>query len=394
MIDFLCSIEQAKVDVFISQVSVTFLVISFLAILGGKRETVLWADIVRYKLVSPKFFSFRTITWYCLATLVVSLIALVCSCPWLLIIFYILDVVLLAVLTIKMIQVYFDKDGIKAKLKDSYKKKSVVEKSRVMDELLEISIDKVKTNEFIDVLDNLEFLYENEEYAVSVKILHTFPTEANDWFCRAVDIVNYGNIIYEYAEYEDLLRQYLKRLIMASQGSNTVKKSLIDMYFSKLQMIVENFLHEKHEGILYAASSMNGRACIEADKMTQEYCEKMHKYDKLVPVLQYAYQHYDWDTINLIVKAIYDINNRFLYLLEYYCDQYETVSMDTAIEFCRDTCELLNPDEKEILHNILKEEEKAPRLGISLREYLKDIVTLDYNAGVSGWQHKQKKIEA
>ena len=68
-----------------------------------------WTTLVEYKLINPKGKSLRDITWYCLGCLVTSFIALVLQATLAFLFSFIFSVVGLAVITCRMICIFFSK---------------------------------------------------------------------------------------------------------------------------------------------------------------------------------------------------------------------------------------------------------------------------------------------
>ena len=61
-------VYNSYTEIFIGQISLSFIVPSLLTVLGDKSETVLWQNIIKYKLIEPQNRSFKDIINYIFAS--------------------------------------------------------------------------------------------------------------------------------------------------------------------------------------------------------------------------------------------------------------------------------------------------------------------------------------
>ena len=95
-------------EIFYTELSLVFLVISFVTLLANKTETVYWVDVIQYRLVKPNHTSIVDISSYIFANLILSLIAFnFPALSNLVIISFIITIVLLGFLSIKLLISFF-----------------------------------------------------------------------------------------------------------------------------------------------------------------------------------------------------------------------------------------------------------------------------------------------
>ena len=61
-------VYNSYTEIFIGQISLSFIVPSLLTVLGDKSKTVLWQNIIKYKLIEPQNRSFKDIINYIFAS--------------------------------------------------------------------------------------------------------------------------------------------------------------------------------------------------------------------------------------------------------------------------------------------------------------------------------------
>lgn len=81
LIPILNMITNSRIDIFLSQLSTSFLVTSLLSFLGSKGQTIYWQDIIDFKLVKPKNRGFKDYTKYCFILVLCSLFFTVFNWP-------------------------------------------------------------------------------------------------------------------------------------------------------------------------------------------------------------------------------------------------------------------------------------------------------------------------
>lgn len=124
---FLDLIKENYINLYISQISTTFLVTAFLSFLSDKDDPVYWTTAMDHKLIYPKGVSLRDITFYSLFTLVLSLVAILIQASGSLLVFFVFNILLLATITCRMILTFFARDQIKDELKKDFAKMTEAE---------------------------------------------------------------------------------------------------------------------------------------------------------------------------------------------------------------------------------------------------------------------------
>ena len=109
-------------EVFFTELSLAFLVISFVPLLSNKTDSVYWVDIIQYRLVKPNHTSIVDISAYIFANLLLSLIAFVfVEMSDLLLISFVITIFLLGFLSIKLLISFFGVEHLKDELKEEYR---------------------------------------------------------------------------------------------------------------------------------------------------------------------------------------------------------------------------------------------------------------------------------
>lgn len=109
-------------EIFFTELSLVFLVISFVTLLANKTETVYWVDVIQYRLVKPNHTSIVDISSYIFANLILSLIAFVFpALSNMMIISFIITIILLGFLSFKLLISFFGVEHLKEELKKEYR---------------------------------------------------------------------------------------------------------------------------------------------------------------------------------------------------------------------------------------------------------------------------------
>lgn len=111
-------------SLFAAQLSLTFISISVLSILSDKDHVIYWKDLVEERLLSPRFCCFAAFTYYSEAAAVISCIAVFCACSTLFFFSFVVNMIVLILLTDSILDVYFSKQKhcarMKKELKEAY----------------------------------------------------------------------------------------------------------------------------------------------------------------------------------------------------------------------------------------------------------------------------------
>lgn len=106
----------SELDLLLNQYTITFLIISLLSLLSGNRECIYWVDILEYKIILPLHRNFISLTIYSFLSMLAGTVAYIMCDKLLVLEFFVYDVVILIILTLKMVGVYFGKAKIQQRL--------------------------------------------------------------------------------------------------------------------------------------------------------------------------------------------------------------------------------------------------------------------------------------
>ena len=108
-------------EIFFTELSLVFLVISFVTLLANKTDAVYWVDVIQYRLIKPNHSSIVDISSYIFANLLLSLIAFVFpALADMMIVSFVLTIILLGFLSIKLLISFFGVEHLKEELREEY----------------------------------------------------------------------------------------------------------------------------------------------------------------------------------------------------------------------------------------------------------------------------------
>ncbi len=96
--------------------SLTFISISVMGVLSDKTVVIYWENVAESKLIKPVFFSFAAYTFYSVGAAICSGICLLLGASVAFLTFGAINIVTIIALTFTMVDVYYDREGKKAKL--------------------------------------------------------------------------------------------------------------------------------------------------------------------------------------------------------------------------------------------------------------------------------------
>lgn len=108
---------------FLTELSLVFLVISFVTLLANKSQMVYWEDVIQYRLVQPTFLSIIDVTTYIFSNLLFSVLCYIFEDLEKFAIFpFIIIILFLVFLCFKLLVSFFGIKGLKIKLENEYRK--------------------------------------------------------------------------------------------------------------------------------------------------------------------------------------------------------------------------------------------------------------------------------
>lgn len=170
--------DSEMVEAYLTQLSLTFITVSVITVLSDKSRTVYWINLVEDKLIFPRFRCFFAYVIYTFSTLIINLFALIFKNNLFFICFFVIDVVIIGILTISMISLYFTNSKEKAEAISKFKKYSQINREECLIGLKEYTIRAIIEHDIETLNDNLEF-YSNYCNAEDVSYIYSVLNATN-----------------------------------------------------------------------------------------------------------------------------------------------------------------------------------------------------------------------
>lgn len=117
-------VDNNFINLFISQISTTFLVTAFLSFLGDKNAQIYWTTAMDHKLVHPKGSSLMDLASYSFCTLPISLLAILLQAKLCFFCSFLINIWVLVVITWRMIMTFYSRKQIKDELQELFRQES------------------------------------------------------------------------------------------------------------------------------------------------------------------------------------------------------------------------------------------------------------------------------
>ena len=117
-------VDDNFINLFISQISTTFLVTAFLSFLGDKNAQIYWTTAMDHKLVHPKGSSLMDLASYSFCTLPISLLAILLQAKLCFFCSFLINIWVLVVITWRMIMTFYSRKQIKDELQELFRQES------------------------------------------------------------------------------------------------------------------------------------------------------------------------------------------------------------------------------------------------------------------------------
>ena len=180
---FPAGLKDYIIDFYLSQLSMTFITITVTSALSDNGNIIYWENIAEKKLISPTWTCFLAYTSYSFVTILYSTIAIFIdgsNAPCFFAFFF-LDVISLLLLTLNMVDVYYNRDEKKEKLRKDFvscaeevsrrKEEHTLAGSECSERFLEMilgmrqqTVRAVETYDYKTLQENLMFIAENRKY--------------------------------------------------------------------------------------------------------------------------------------------------------------------------------------------------------------------------------------
>ena len=151
-------IRNSGLDLLMAQLSTTFLIVSFLSFLTAKDDYILWQDAMSLKFIYPKYSNFVAFSVYAFASFVFTAFFYIQKTDVLVITFFIIGFAILAMLTFKMIIVFFSRRRLLVELELMFSNSLKEEKDEILSRLYQNTVLVVNENNCAKIEENFYFL--------------------------------------------------------------------------------------------------------------------------------------------------------------------------------------------------------------------------------------------
>lgn len=140
------------------QISSTFLILSFLSFLTSRDDYILWLDTMSHKFIYPQYFNFVDTSVYAFTAMLFSLAAHLCGAEYLMFVFFIIGISILIKMTFKMINVFFNRNGLLVEIEQLYFDADLDDKKKYISDLYQNSVHVIEQNDCKKIQENFSFL--------------------------------------------------------------------------------------------------------------------------------------------------------------------------------------------------------------------------------------------
>lgn len=359
--NFYIQVDKNMIDIFLSQLANSFLVVSLLMVLGNKEEVILWKDIVKMKLIEDQNWNFRKLAKYCFFTLGSSLVFVIMQKPSYLIFSLVLNTICLIIMTWKMFSIYYDRGKIENQIIEEFWEMSVEKQQKILYEFEGVISNNIMNKERDVCMKNIDFVIKvSKEVSlycqatdILIRKLSEFTPYDSFFFLQYLRRVE--KVVGLDERTEQAVRMFFKSLIKNNSGDFQTKKGLIEFLVEYLKFTIENFYSEDTlETIVYAALSSKAETI--ATKLVENKMTEVKQLNKMVDIIQYSYYQIDIDVIEIVLDSLMELSEIPYQKMSKYLAQYKWGLMDFG-----DLLELdvfgANEDEKKIILGILNDDE-------------------------------------
>lgn len=151
-------LTDAGIEFISIQISATFLILSFLSFLTSRDDYILWLDTMSHKFIYPRYFNFVDTSVYAFTAMLFSLAAHLCGAEYLMFIFFIIGISILIRMTFKMINVFFNRNGLLVEIEQLYFDADLRDKKKYLSDLYQNSVHVIEQNDCKKIQENFAFL--------------------------------------------------------------------------------------------------------------------------------------------------------------------------------------------------------------------------------------------
>ena len=244
---------------YLSQISLSFIVVSITTVLSDKSRNLYWENLVEYKLVEPKYRGFYDCAKYSLVALVCSSVCFLVDSPSYFFASFIINIIILVYLTNSILSIYFNIEKIKKKIEEDYnnEKDEEVRKDKLL-KLKENTINALLSYDFDTVATNFKFYADNctagdivyyftFANTTNIRLFKIILVEFKKRYKKEIEIINSGGKKAEFEEIEALLKKYNVIESMDKKLVNELTKKDVSPEFIAM---IESVLEFSYEIIL------------------------------------------------------------------------------------------------------------------------------------------------
>lgn len=360
LIPILNMITNSRIDIFLSQLSTSFLVTSLLSFLGSKGQTIYWQDIIDFKLVKPKNRGFKDYTKYCFILVLCSLFFTVFNWPGFLFFSYLFNVIFLVLMTWKMVDIYYDKKSIKKAIIAEYDEASSKEKKTMLNILFQNTSIAIKEKNYQAVIENVDFLVKTKNIDKSIQVLKLLPYDETVLFVDLLRKINGSISNSESEKINKVIMQYMRAIIK----NNGYIDLLTEYIFEPIIDKTIQFLDKYGYSLILLACQAGIKANKEfEDKNSVELNKQIYSLKfafKPIELVDYAYNCGSYEAMESILSEYLKCEST------YYNKICEISKANGTVSFPMDCLDYygitLTSDEKDVLKNILKKDREQKSL--------------------------------
>ncbi len=150
--------EWNATDFLVTQLSLTFIVSSIITMLSSKDEKLLWCNLIQKNLVEPVGRSLKDFVYYLFTLLILNFFCVMLDFKAGFLLYFSLCILCLIWISVKMLRVYFDREGTVKKLKKRFLKASEKDKADKLSALFDNSVAAINISDSAALMENICFL--------------------------------------------------------------------------------------------------------------------------------------------------------------------------------------------------------------------------------------------
>lgn len=170
--------DMGRADVLLTQISITFIVISLTTILSSNSKAIYWTDMVELTLVKPIFVSFKAFSAYIFACLAWSSVCVLIKSDKVYIGFW-SSILIMTFFTFRLIRIYFGNNKIKKEAKVYFEWMRMKDKEEYLiaqQKMIHVMSKNIMENDFSEFYVNFDFLCMEKEDVILSQVIQICGT--------------------------------------------------------------------------------------------------------------------------------------------------------------------------------------------------------------------------